>query len=215
MEKESAMIRLPVGPLEVNCYIIWDEETKDAFIIDPGSDADRIELAVRTKGLNPVYAVNTHGHFDHVGANAALKEALGVKTAIHGKDAELLAASHEHGAIYGYMSGRQPEPDILLKDGDVIKAGGKLTLKVIHTPGHTEGGVCLYDGAGKRLFTGDTLFAGSVGRTDLGGGSFEKLIESLMKKILPLGDDVSVFPGHGPATTIGEEKENNPFITGR
>ncbi|MBI5343977.1 MAG: MBL fold metallo-hydrolase, partial [Deltaproteobacteria bacterium] len=117
------MIRLPVGPLEVNCYIIWDEETREAVIIDPGWDADKIELAIKAQGLIAVYIVNTHGHFDHVGANAGLRKSLGVKTAIHGKDAGLLAASHEHGAIYGYTSVPQPKPDILLKDGDIIKAG--------------------------------------------------------------------------------------------
>ncbi len=207
------MLTITVGPLEVNCYIIWDTATREAFIIDPGGDAGVITGAVKREGLKVRYIVNTHGHFDHVGADGELKAALSAPLAIHRDDAGLLQDAHEHGVFFGVKTPRQPAPDMLLEGGERLKAGG-LTIEVIHTPGHTAGGVCLYARKEKLLFTGDTIFSGSVGRTDFPGGSHEALMDSITKKILPLGDDIAVLPGHGPRSTIGEEKESNPFVAG-
>lgn len=209
----AEMISLAVGPLDVNCYILWDSSAKEAFVIDPGGDGDEIKKAVDKRGLKAVYIVNTHGHFDHVGADGELKKAFGAHLAIHSKDAPLMKEAHEHGAFFGVTTPESPEPDMLLEDGEILKAGS-IGLKVIHTPGHTKGGICLYSKDDGLLFTGDTLFAGSIGRTDFEGGSFEEIMRSITAKLLPLGDTVRVLPGHGPESTIGEEKRTNPFITG-
>ncbi|HAO94145.1 MAG TPA: MBL fold metallo-hydrolase, partial [Deltaproteobacteria bacterium] len=150
------------------------------------------------------------GHFDHVGGDAQMKAQGGV-LAIHSEDAPLLDEAEDHGILYGVKIPKQGAPGEFLKDGMKLQAGS-LTLEVLHTPGHTRGGVCFFDRKNGDLFTGDTLFAGSVGRTDFEGGSFDELMESISKKILPLGDAVKVFPGHGPSSTIGREKMMNPFV---
>lgn len=209
---KKAVLKLVVGPLEVNCYIVWDGITGPAFIIDPGAEPERIIAAVRKLGLTVKYILNTHGHFDHVGANAEVKDAFGSPVAMHPLDAAALAASHEHAAFFGVVSKPQPLPDIALEDGMRLEAGG-ISLDVLHTPGHTEGGVSLYCKEHGLVFTGDTLFRGSVGRTDFEGGSFEKLVESIKTKLFPLGGRVRVLPGHGPETTIEEEKNTNPFVS--
>lgn len=197
-----------VGPLDVNCYIVWEDGP--AFVIDPGGDADMIARELKKEGLSVAYIINTHGHFDHVGGDADIKAQGGV-LAIHSEDAPMLDEAQDHGILYGVKIPEQPSPDELLKDGTKLTAGS-ITLEVLHTPGHTRGGVCFFDRKGGNLFTGDTLFAGSVGRTDFEGGSFEELMDSIKKKILPLGDTVKVFPGHGPSSTIGREKMMNPFV---
>lgn len=202
---------IPVGPLEVNCYILWDDESLEAFVIDPGGDGDLIKSAVIEEGLTIKYVINTHGHFDHVGADGEVKNAFHAPLAIHKNDAQLLADAHDHGVIFGVRMPKQPKPDLLLEDGQVLEAG-KVSLRVLHTPGHTKGGICLYCQEFGLLFTGDTLFAGSVGRTDFEGGSYDELMSSIKTKILPMGDSVRVFPGHGPESTIGDEKEINPFL---
>ncbi len=209
----AEVITVIVGALEVNCYIVWDKESGAGVIIDPGADAAEVEAAARENGVKVRCVLNTHGHFDHVGADGAIKAAFGVPVAIHPDDAPLMADAHEHGIFFGVSTPKQAEPDILLKDGQAVEFGG-LRLKVIHTPGHTRGGICLYIEDGKILFTGDTLFAGSIGRTDFEGGSMDDLMASITRKLLPLGDDVRVLPGHGPESTIGEEKEINPFLAG-
>lgn len=201
-----------VGPLETNCYVLWDESTKEAFVIDPGADVNEVKSVIESEGLKVKYIVNTHGHFDHVGGVAELKEATGAELAIHEQDAPLLSDAHDHAVIFGVKVPEQPRPEVLLEDGSTLTAGG-ITLEVVHTPGHTPGGVCLYHRDGGVMFTGDTIFAGSVGRTDFEGGSFEELMESIKYKILPLDDAVRLMPGHGPATTVGEEKELNPFVS--
>src|SRR5574340_234959 len=178
------MITLTVGELGVNCYIIWDGATKEAFIIDPGGDAPDILAAVKKEGLKVKYIVNTHGHFDHVGADAELKASFGAPVAIHRNDIPLLEDAHEHGVFFGVKTPKQQAPDILLEGGEELKAGG-LTLEVIQTPGHTRGGICLYARKEKLLFTGDTLFSGSVGRSDFEGGSHEELMNSITEKIVP------------------------------
>lgn len=209
----AEIITIPVGALEVNCYIVWDADTLEGVIIDPGADAAEIEAAVSKEGVKVRFVINTHGHFDHVGADGAMKAAFGAPIAIHPKDVHLMADAHEHGLFFGVDTPQQPGPDIFLEDGQAVEFGN-LKLKVIHTPGHTRGGVCLYEEDAKLLFTGDTLFAGSVGRTDFEGGSMEDLMASITGRLLPLGDDVRVLPGHGPESTIGEEREVNPFLAG-
>ena len=202
-----------VGPLEVNCYILWDDATKEAFVIDPGGDADEIKVLVAKERLKVQYIVNTHGHFDHVGGDKGLKSSFGgARLAIHSSDAGLLAEAHEHGVMYGVMTGNQPAPDLLLKDGLELEAGS-VKLKVIHTPGHTRGGVCLYEQNMGLLFTGDTLFAGGIGRTDFEGGSYDAIMNSIKARLLTLDDKTKVYPGHGPSSTIGRERTANPFIT--
>ncbi|MBI5234829.1 MAG: MBL fold metallo-hydrolase [Deltaproteobacteria bacterium] len=204
---------LTVGALEVNCYVLSDDSSKEAVIIDPGGDAQAIISVVKKNGFKVRWIVNTHGHFDHVGADEELRRVFNCPVAMHGVDVDMLLEAHEHGVIFGVKTEPQKRPDVILEDGSLINAGG-ITLRVIHTPGHTRGGVCLYDEAGGRLFTGDTLFAGSVGRTDLDGGSFAVIMDSIRNKILPLGHAVKVYPGHGDATTIGKEEKTNPYITG-
>ncbi len=208
---KARLITLLVGPLEVNCYILFDPRSKKAFIIDPGEDAVLIKETIESNGLKTEYIVNTHAHFDHVGANRELKDLTGAQVALHAYDTGLMAEAREHARIWGIEAEAQPAPDILLEDGSKLSAG-HVTLDVLHTPGHTPGGVCLYLRDARIIFTGDTLFAGSIGRTDLKHGSHDELIESIKTKLLPLDDDVRVYPGHGPATTMGTEKETNPFM---
>ncbi len=207
----ARLITLVVGPLEVNCYILFDPVSKSAFIIDPGGDAALIKEAIEANGLKAEYIVNTHAHFDHVGANREMKDLTGAQVALHSHDAVLMTEASEHGAIWGIETKAQPAPDLLLKDGSTLSAG-PVTLEVLHTPGHTPGGVCLYLRDAGIIFTGDTLFASSIGRTDLEHGSHDELIESIRTRLLPLDDGVRVYPGHGPATTMGMEKEINPFV---
>lgn len=202
---------LAVGPLETNCYLIADEKTKEAICIDPGGNVDEIMREVEKEKLSLKYIINTHGHFDHVGGNGLLKKATAAKLAIHKDDAVLLKNVASQGAVFGLDTVSSPEPDMFLKDGDKIMVGN-LMVTVMHTPGHTEGGISLFSDQGKILFTGDTIFAGSIGRTDLPGGSYKDLMASIKDKILPLGDNVRLFPGHGTETTIGREKKFNQFL---
>lgn len=211
LQERSELETVIVGPLEVNCYILWDGQTRDAYVIDPGGDAGKVCKTIERLKLNVKHIINTHGHFDHVGADGELKAIFAAPIAIHSEDAELMSEAHEHGVFFGATISPQPKPDVLLEDGAELKAGG-LTLTVIHTPGHTRGGVCLYEKTEGLLFTGDTLFAGSIGRTDLGGGSFNVLMSSIRERILPLGDEVTVLPGHGPESTIGVERRTNQYI---
>jgi len=198
-----------VGPLMVNCYILGCEETREGVVVDPGGDADKILSVVSNHGLTILQIVNTHGHFDHVGANQALMNAFGVGLSIHELDAPMLAHADITALKYGLKAENSPPPTVLLRDGDSITFG-KCSLKVLHTPGHTLGGCSLY-GEGV-VITGDTLFAESVGRTDFPGGSSATLLTSIREKLLTLSDETIVYPGHGPATTIGHERIHNPYL---
>lgn len=208
-EKDMLLMRLVVGPLQVNCFIIADEKTREAVVIDPGDDAPDILRIVREKGLTVRYIVNTHGHFDHVGANREIKEATGAQILIHEEDAAVMASAPQHSAVFGMTAKASPPADRYVRHGDVISAG-EVALKVLHTPGHSPGGICLLEQG--MVFTGDALFAGSIGRTDFPGGDLLTLLGSIRKNLMSLPDDTKVFSGHGPASTIGDEREENPFL---
>lgn len=200
---------ITVGPLGVNCYIISCDRTKEGVVVDPGSDAGDILDEVRRHGISVRYVLNTHGHFDHVGANDEIRRATGAEVRIHRADEQLLADAANHGAMFGVPSKPQDAPDGPLEDGMVLTVGD-LSFTVLHTPGHTRGGVCLAgDGF---VVTGDTLFAGSIGRTDFPGGNYGQLIRGIREKLFPLADSTVVLPGHGPTSTMGHEKRANPFL---
>ena len=200
---------LAVGPIMANCFILGCEETLEAAVIDPGDEADRILFALAESNLTTKLIINTHGHFDHVGANKRLNEVTGAPILIHPRDTPMLSQLANSAAAWGMKADNSPAPDRELQDGDEVTFG-KMTLKVLHTPGHTPGGISLY--TDNEVFVGDTLFAGSIGRTDFPGGSFETLRESIQQKLFKLSDDLKVYPGHNQATTIGVEKRNNPFV---
>jgi len=200
---------LAVGPIMANCFILGCEETLEAAVIDPGDEADRILLALAESNLTTKLIINTHGHFDHVGANKRLNEVTGAPILIHPLDRPMLSQLADSAAAWGMAADNSPAPDRELQDGDEVTFG-RITLKVLHTPGHTPGGISLYTDS--EVFVGDTLFAGSIGRTDFPGGSFEILKESIQQKLFKLSDDLKVYPGHNQATTIGVEKRTNPFV---
>ena len=200
--------QLTVGPIMANCFILGCEETREAAVIDPGDEADRILMALAQDQLKATHIINTHGHFDHVGANRRMKEVTDAEILIHPLDAPMLARLADSAAAWGMAAENSPPPDRTVEDGDTI-AVGSLTLSVFHTPGHTPGGISLY--TGNSVFVGDTLFAGSIGRTDFPGGDFGTLIASIRQKLFTLPDDVTVYAGHMGTTTIGQEKRTNPF----
>jgi len=207
---------MALGPIQANCYILGCEETRQAVVIDPGDDIDRILTTLAEDQLTVVHIINTHGHFDHVGANKRLKDVTGADILIHADDAPMLSQLSASAAAWGLAAENSPTPERLLKDGDTIPFGNH-ALSVIHTPGHSPGGICLFieytqnDTVKKAVFVGDTLFAGSIGRTDLPGGNYDMLINNIQSKLLTLADDVVVYPGHMGSTTIGTEKRTNPF----
>ncbi len=201
--------KLTVGPIMANCFIVGCDQTYKAAVIDPGDEADRILLALAEAKLSVTHIINTHGHFDHVGANRRMHKATGAPILIHALDAPMLSMLSRSAAAWGMSAEDSPPPDRTIDEGDAITFGN-ITFQVLHTPGHTRGGVSLL--ANRHLFVGDTLFAGSVGRTDFPGGDFDALKSSIQTKLFVLPDDVRVYTGHGPETTIGEEKRHNPFV---
>jgi hydroxyacylglutathione hydrolase len=196
-----------VGPLESNCFVIADEKTKEALVIDPGDEPDKILDFIKENNLKVKHIVCTHAHFDHVGAVPEIKKETGAKIVIHREELDMYKRAKDLAALWTYELDPLPEPDIFVSEGDKIEIGN-LTFEILHTPGHSPGGICLY-GEGI-LLTGDTLFAGSVGRTDFLGGDIEKLKRSF-RKLMTLPDEIKVFPGHGPQSIISYEKTHNLF----
>src|SRR5579884_4444426 len=205
---------LPVGPLQCNCSIIGDETTRDAMVIDPGDDITDVLAIIQKHKLQVRQIVITHAHIDHVGGAMRLRQATGAPILMNQNDYDLLKMLDVQAAWIGMPSPGPVQIDSSISTGDKVSAGS-LTADVIHTPGHTEGSVRLYFPAQQKLIAGDTLFAGSIGRTDLPGGSFKKIMSSLHEKVMALPDETIVIPGHGPATTIGEERATNPFINSK
>ena len=204
------IVALPVGMIQTNCYIAGCEETKEGVVIDPGGHPDRILAEIERQGLAIKYVLNTHAHFDHTDANGAIVEATGAPLAIHPKERPLLQASGG-AALFGLHADPSPPPDLELEDGDELEVG-RLRFQVLHTPGHTPGHVCFYVPAEAVLFDGDVLFHQGIGRTDLPGGSWPQLMDSIQRVLFALPDETVVYSGHGPATTLGREKQTNPWL---
>lgn len=197
-----------VGPLQVNCFTVADEITKEAMIIDPGDEPDRILELIRENNFKVKYIVCTHAHFDHVGAITEIKDETEAKIVIHKDESEIYEGARDQAAFWGYELEPLPEPDMFVDEGDKLEIGN-LKFEVFHSPGHSPGGICLY-GEGV-VFSGDTLFAGSVGRTDFYGGDINKLKKSF-KRLMSLDPDIKVLAGHGPTSSIKQEKASNFFM---
>jgi hydroxyacylglutathione hydrolase len=205
---------LPVGPLRCNCSVIGDEVSREAMVIDPGDDIADILAIIEKHNLTVKQIVITHAHIDHVGGAMKLRAATGAPILLNDNDYALLKMLDVQATWIGMPAPGKVEIDHSLGEQDSVQAGS-LIANVMQTPGHTEGSICLYFPTEKKLIAGDTLFAGSIGRTDLPGGSFEKIMRSLQGKLLALPDETAVVPGHGPLTTIGAEREENPFLKKR
>ncbi len=201
----------PVGPLACNCTILGDQEAREAIVIDPGDEVGRIHRRLTELGLKLKQILVTHAHIDHVGGALKLKRLTGAPIFLNESDLPLLQMMKAQAAWLGLETPETAPPDENLKDGQTVGLE-RYPAQVLHTPGHTEGSICLHFVPLKLLIAGDTLFAGSIGRTDLPGGNFDQIIDSLHSRILALPDDTQVLPGHGPATTVGEERSSNPFL---
>jgi glyoxylase-like metal-dependent hydrolase (beta-lactamase superfamily II) len=204
---------IPVGPLQCNCSVIGDEVSREAIVIDPGDDIEQVLGLIGKHNLKVKQIVITHAHIDHVGGAMKLRVATGAPILLNQNDYALLKMLDVQAAWIGMPTPGKVEIDNSLRQSDTVQAGS-LAAQVLETPGHTEGSICLYFPLEKKLIAGDTLFAGGIGRTDLPGGSYEKILHSLHDRVLALPDESVVVPGHGPLTTIGEERERNPFLQG-
>lgn len=200
-----------LGPLENNTYLVWDPASKEAVLVDPTMDSERLAPRIRELGLRLTAVLNTHGHFDHLAGNAFFASEFGCPVLIHEDEQPLLKEMPFYASLFGFTVDPSPQPSRLLRHGDLVHVGTS-SLRVLHTPGHSPGGAC-FVGNGFVL-SGDTLFAQSVGRTDLPGGSHETLVESIRRELFQLPDKTEVLPGHGPPTLIGFEKRHNPFAGG-
>ena len=202
------------NPYQENTYLLFDEE-KRCLIIDPGcyTETEQTELTnfIHQHGLQPIYLLNTHGHIDHMLGNKYVKDTYRIPFLTHELVIPELEATQAYGSMFGLSAAPSPNPDILLKEGDEVILGNE-TLKVLFTPGHSAGHISFYHESSKQMFSGDVLFQGSIGRTDLPGGDYPTLMDTIFDKFLTLKDDVVVYPGHGPSTTIGKERRSNPFI---
>lgn len=201
----------PVGPLQCNCSILGDEQSREAIVIDPGDNIEQVLALLEKHRLQVKQIVVTHAHIDHVGGAMKLRAATGAPILLNENDYTLLTMLDVQAAWIGVPAPGKVEIDESIGQADTVKAGS-LSGTVLHTPGHTEGSICVYFPVEQKLIAGDTLFAGSIGRTDLPGGSFDKIIRSLHGQVLTLPDETIVVPGHGPLTTIGEERRSNPFL---
>ena len=203
---------IPVTPLQQNCTLMWCEETMEGVVIDPGGDIDALTDAIAEIGLSVDKVLLTHGHFDHVGGAMELAERTGAPIiGPHADDEFITTKVVETGEKYGIGGGRDVTGNAWLNDGDTVEFGN-ITLNVLHTPGHTPGHIVFYNEDAKLAQVGDVLFKGSIGRTDFPRGDMDTLVASITQKLWPLGDDVTFVPGHGPASTFGEERANNPFV---
>lgn len=213
--KRGTMIfeTIVVGELGVNCYLLADSRTKEGVVIDPGAEPERIIAAIKEHGIKVVNILNTHGHFDHVGGNRPLTEITGAPLLISKEDEPFLSRASLSAKMYGLKADDSPAPAAYLAEGAIISFGSH-QIRVIHIPGHSPGGACFYLENDGILISGDSLFAESIGRTDLPGGSQEQLVGAIRSKLLTLPAGTKVFPGHGPATTIGHEKQYNPYLGG-
>ena len=205
---------LAVGPLQCNCSIVGDEVSHEAMVIDPGADVSAILAIVARHGLQVKQIVVTHAHLDHIGGAMALKKATGAPILLNENDLPLLKMMEMQAGWLGLATPETAPPDESLTDG--LRVGlERYPAQVIHTPGHTQGSICLHFAPLKLLVAGDTLFEGSIGRTDLPGGNFDQIIDSIHSRLLPLPDETRVLTGHGPETTIGAERRSNPFLRGQ
>jgi glyoxylase-like metal-dependent hydrolase (beta-lactamase superfamily II) len=204
----------PVGLLACNCTLLGDEQTHEAIVIDPGDEVDRIHKRLTELGLKLKQILVTHGHIDHVGGALKLKRLTGAPILLNENDLPLLKMMEEQAAWVGVPTPETAPPDASLVDGMTVGLQN-YSARVLHTPGHTQGSVCLHFAPLKLLIAGDTLFSGSIGRTDLPGGNFEQIMDSIRSRLLALPDETRVLPGHGPVTTIGEERRSNPFLLTR
>ena len=203
---------IPVTSYQQNCTLIWCEQSKKAALIDPGGEVERLLDCVADKGLNLEMVLLTHGHLDHAGGAAAVAQQAAVPViGPHQDDDFWLAALPQQAEMFGFEPTAALQPDRWLKDGEILSLG-ELTLQVIHCPGHTPGHVVFYAPQQQLLFVGDVLFQGSIGRTDFPKGDYQTLIDSIMLRLLPLGDEVAFVPGHGAMSTLGEERKCNPFL---
>ena len=206
-----------VGPIQANCVLLGDADVGELVIIDPGEEAERVVDRIRSSGMNPTAILHTHGHLDHVGGTADLAQLLGgeLPIGIHPDEIDLYRNAPLQARMFGLEVETPPEPDLILRHGDSVAVGG-LELEVRHTPGHSPGGVCFITSSpgGPVAIVGDVLFAGSIGRTDLMGGSFRLLERSIREQLYSLPDETRVVCGHGPDTTIGRERASNPFVSG-
>jgi glyoxylase-like metal-dependent hydrolase (beta-lactamase superfamily II) len=202
---------IPAGAIRANCYVVGDTESRSALIIDPGGLADKVVAFAKAAKWKVEQILATHGHIDHVAAVSQVQELLKVPFAMHGDDREWLNRVEYISAQYGYSGAKSPKLDRKLRAGDELKLG-KVTVKVLHTPGHSKGGCCFYIPDWKIVFTGDTLFRRSVGRTDLPGGSTSTLLTSIQSSLMSMDDEVVVYCGHEDTTTIGQEKRSNPYL---
>jgi hydroxyacylglutathione hydrolase len=211
MTKAKAVI-VPVTPFQQNCTLLWCEVTKRAVVIDPGGDLPEVERAITRAGVSVDKIWLTHGHVDHVAGATDLKTNLKVSIeGPHKDDLFLLQHVAETGRSYGMWNASNVTPDRWLEEGDQVQIG-ELTFDVLHCPGHSPGSIVYFNPVQRLAIVGDVLFAGSIGRTDLPGGDYQQLIESIKDKLLPLGDDVAIISGHGPTSTIGHERATNPFL---
>jgi glyoxylase-like metal-dependent hydrolase (beta-lactamase superfamily II) len=197
-----------VGPLQVNCYVVYDEKSLEALVIDAGDEPEKILKFIRDRNLKVSSIICTHAHFDHTGGISAVRDKTGAKVMLHVDDLEIYMSVESQGAVWGFNIVQPPHPDLFVRDGEEIIAGD-VKLRVMHTPGHSPGGICLHTGG--IIFTGDTVFAGSVGRTDFYGGDLGALKASF-KKVLSLPSETKILPGHGNWTTVADEWQQNFFI---
>mgnify|MGYP000971974934 CR=1 FL=1 len=206
------IIQAEIRSYGTNCYILYCEETLQAVIIDPAGNAKELLELFEKKNLKLKYIINTHGHVDHIGANGALKKTTDALILVHEEDAPMLTNHDKNFSIFVGKEILGGIPDQFINNGDIIEFGN-IKLNVIHTPGHSKGSICLYNEKKKVLFSGDTLFAGSIGRTDFPGGSYKTIIKNIKEKLLILPDETVVYPGHDIMTTIEYEKKNNPYVS--